>query len=180
VERANQLPHSLILLRTVPHARAGDETLRFDFAASQAIPPADEPFGTPLLFRMITGHRCSPECLRTRTSARGSWHRRSHGNPQFMEAPNASCNHDPKRGGVILLAAHGSPENGETQTPAACRGKFPGQIFFRRLQAEAAPVFVGGLGLAGAKGLSRRRAIECRAVHYRNAGGRMELKHFFW
>jgi hypothetical protein len=48
-ERANQLLPGLILLQTVPHARAGDETLRFDFAASQAIPPADKPSGTPLL-----------------------------------------------------------------------------------------------------------------------------------
>jgi len=47
---ANEPPQSLIVLQTVPHARAGDKTLRFDSAASQVIPPADEPLGTPLLF----------------------------------------------------------------------------------------------------------------------------------
>jgi hypothetical protein len=38
------------LLKLIPHARAGDANLRFDFAASQAIPPANGPFGTPLRF----------------------------------------------------------------------------------------------------------------------------------
>ena len=38
------------ILKSIPHARAGDKTLRFDYAASQAVPPADKPLGAPLLF----------------------------------------------------------------------------------------------------------------------------------
>ena len=39
------------ILKLIPHARAGDENLRFDFAASQADSSSpDEPFGTPLHF----------------------------------------------------------------------------------------------------------------------------------
>ena len=37
-------------LRLIPHARAGDATLRFDYAALRAVPPADKPFGAPHLF----------------------------------------------------------------------------------------------------------------------------------
>ena len=36
--------------KLVPHARAGDETLRFDYAASQADSHPSEPVGTPLHF----------------------------------------------------------------------------------------------------------------------------------
>jgi len=41
---------SVEILKLIPHARAGDETLRFDYAASHADPQPSEPVGTPLHF----------------------------------------------------------------------------------------------------------------------------------
>jgi hypothetical protein len=49
--RAGQLNYKL---QSIPHARAENKNLRFDFAASQAVSPADEPSGTPLRFWMLS------------------------------------------------------------------------------------------------------------------------------
>ena len=40
-------------MKLIPHARAGDDTLRFDYAAPQAVSHPSEPDGAPLHFYML-------------------------------------------------------------------------------------------------------------------------------
>jgi hypothetical protein len=151
-ERANQPLPSLILLQTVPHARAGDETLRFDFAASQAIPPADKPPGTPLLFEMDNRPCCS-----ARVSSQANFSRRK-------------LAHSMSRQFLILWTRQtlrATTMSGEVERLSSLRVARQ-QMEKRKCRQRAT------------KGRSTGCGIERRAVHYRNAGGRAERKHLFW
>ena len=151
-ERANQLLPGLILLQTVPHARAGDETLRFDFAASQAIPRADKPSGTPLQFEMDNRHCCS-----ARESSQENFSRRK-------------LAHSMSRQFLILWirqTLRATTMSGEVERLSSLRVARQ-QMEKRKCRQRAT------------KGRSTGCGVERRAVHYRNAGGRAERKHLFW